>query len=110
MELRIKSMSFPEAIEFNFEQLKQELTDKAEQYKGLVYTDDQVQDAKKDVAALRKFTKALSDERIKVKKECMKPYEEFEAKIKELSAIFTYWDECEHPEELTFELSMMRNG
>ena len=67
MELRIKSMSFPEAIEFNFEQLKQELTDKAEQYKGLVYTDDQVQDAKKDVAALRKFTKALSDERIKVK-------------------------------------------
>lgn len=130
MELRIKSMSFPEAIEFNFEQLKQELTDKAEQYKGLVYTDDQVQDAKKDVAALRKFTKALSDERIKVKKECMKPYEEFEAKIKELSAIvnepialidsqlkeyemqkkqeklsviLTYWDECEHPEELTFE-------
>ena len=130
MELRIKSMSFPEAIEFNFEQLKQELTDKAEQYKGLVYTDDQVQDAKKDVAALRKFTKALSDERIKVKKECMKPYEEFETKIKELSAIVnepialidtqlkeyemqkkqeklsaicTYWDECEHPEELTFE-------
>ena len=56
-------------------------------YKNLVYTDDQIKDAKKDVAALRKFTKALSDERIRVKKDLLKPYEDFEAKVKELTAI-----------------------
>ena len=87
MELRIKQPSFPEVIEFNFDELKQEIGNKVEKYKRLVYTDEQVKEAKKDVAALRKFTKALSDERIKVKKQCLQPYEEFENKINELSAI-----------------------
>ncbi|MCF0106207.1 MAG: DUF1351 domain-containing protein [Holdemanella sp.] len=87
MELRIKEMSLPEAVEFNFEELKQELTDKVAHYKGLVYTDDQIKEAKADVAELRKFTKALSDERIKVKKEFLKPYEAFESKVNELAQI-----------------------
>ncbi len=87
MELRIKQPSFPEVIEFNFDELKQEIGNKVEKYKRLVYTDEQIKEAKKDVAALRKFTKALSDERIKVKKQCLQPYEEFENKINELSAI-----------------------
>lgn len=87
MELRINEVSFPEAIEFNFDEIKQELATKVEHYKGLVYTDDQIKEAKADVASLRKFTKALSDERIKVKKQCLKPYEAFEAKVAELTAI-----------------------
>lgn len=87
MELKINNVTFPEAIEFNFDEIKQELSSKVEQYKTLVYTDDQIKDAKKDVAELRKFIKALSDERIKVKKQCLKPYEEFEAKVKELESV-----------------------
>ena len=87
MELRVTKPTFPEIIEFNFNELKEEITKKAAEYMNLVYTEDQVQDAKKDLATLRKFTKALSDERIKVKKECLKPYENFEARIKELDAI-----------------------
>lgn len=87
MELRVTKPTFPEIIEFNFSELKEEITKKASEYLNLVYTEDQIQDAKKDLATLRKFTKALSDERIKVKKECLKPYEDFEAKIKELDAI-----------------------
>lgn len=87
MELKVKKPTFPEIIEFNFSDLKEEITKKASEYTSLVYTEDQIQDAKKDLATLRKFTKALSDERIKVKKECLKPYEDFEAKIKELDAI-----------------------
>lgn len=87
MELKIKTPTFPEVIEFNFEELKTEITKKASDYVSLVYTDDQIKDAKKDIAALRKFTKALSDERIRIKNECLKPYEEFEAKIKELDGI-----------------------
>lgn len=87
MELKVKKPTFPEIIEFNFSELKEEIIKKASEYTSLVYTEDQIQDAKKDLATLRKFTKALSDERIKVKKDCLKPYEDFEAKIKELDSI-----------------------
>ena len=87
MELKMKQITLPEAIEFNFEELKQEVEERTASYVGLVYTEDQIREAKRDLANLRKFTKALSDERIKVKKELMKPYMDFEGKIKELSSI-----------------------
>ena len=130
MELKVKTPTFPEVIEFNFEELKQEITERASAYANLVYTDDQIADAKKDRATLNKFVKVLSDERIKVKKECMKPYEDFEAKIKELDsivgkairniddqvksyeeqkkqdklvAIKGYWEACEKPFDIAFE-------
>lgn len=87
MELKIKQITFPEVIEFNFDELKQEITDRVELYRNLVYTEDQVKQAKADRANLNKFVKALSDERIKVKKQCLQPYEAFEAKVNELSKI-----------------------
>lgn len=87
MELRLKQITFPEAIEFNFSELKKEITERMAEYTGLVYAEEQIKDAKKDVAMLRKFAKALSDERIRVKKDLMKPYEEFEKKIKELTGL-----------------------
>lgn len=87
MELRIEKITFPEVIDFNFEELKQEITNRVAMYANMVYTEDQVKQAKTDRANLNKFVKALSDERIKVKKQCMKPYEEFEAKVNELSKI-----------------------
>ena len=130
MELKVTTPTFPEVIEFNFEDLKKEITERASAYVNLVYTDDQIKDAKNDRAALNKFVKALSDERIKVKKECMKPYEDFEAKIKELDGIVNkaiqnidsqikaveekekdeklakikeLWESIEHPAEMQFE-------
>lgn len=87
MELKIKACTFPEAIEFNFEELKQEITDRVKVYRELVYTEEQTDQAKTDLAQLRKFVKALSDGRIKVKKQCLKPYEGFEAKVNELAKI-----------------------
>ena len=87
MELRIEKITFPEIIEFNFDELRQEITNRVAMYANMVYTEDQVKQAKADRANLNKFVKALSDERIKVKKQCMKPYEEFEAKVNELSKI-----------------------
>lgn len=130
MELKVKTPTFPEVIDFNFEELKKEITERASNYVNLVYTDDQIQDAKKDRATLNKFVKALSDERIKIKKECMKPYDDFEKKIKELDGIVNqaiknideqvksyeeqqkadklaiikgYWNACEKPFEITLE-------
>ena len=87
MELKVKEVTFPEVIEFNFDELKQEITDRVEMYRNLVYTEDQVKQAKADRANLNKFVKALSDERIKVKKQCLQPYEAFEAKVNELAKI-----------------------
>lgn len=87
MELKIKPITFPDVLVSNFEELKAEIEGMVAHYKGLVYTDEQIKDGKKDVAALRKFSKVLSDERIKIKKQCLQPYEAFEAKVKELDAI-----------------------
>ena len=88
MELRVEPVTFPEAIQFNYEELKAEITSKVEMYKNLVYTgSDQIKDAKADRAALNKLIKAMSDERIRIKKDCLKPYDEFERKIRELTDI-----------------------
>lgn len=88
MELRVEPVTFPEVIQFNYEELKAEITSKVEMYKNLVYTgSDQIKDAKADRAALNKLIKAMSDERIRIKKDCLKPYDEFERKICELTDI-----------------------
>lgn len=87
MELKIKQPTFPEVIEFNFDELKQEIVNRVAMYSNLVYTEEQVKQAKEDRANLNKFVKALSDERIKVKKQCLQPYEAFEAKVNELTKI-----------------------
>lgn len=87
MELKMQEVQFPKAIEFNFEELKKEITDKAKLYKNMVYTDDTIKEAKADKATLNKFIKVLEDKRKDVKKECLQPYEEFEKQIKELVAI-----------------------
>jgi DNA (cytosine-5)-methyltransferase 1 len=87
MELKMQEFQFPETIKFNFEELKKEITDKAELYKNMVYSDDTIKDAKSDKAALNKFVKVLEDKRIAVKKQCLQPYEEFEKQVKELVSI-----------------------
>ena len=87
MELKMQEVQFPKVIEFNFEELKKEITDKAELYKNMVYTDDTIKEAKADKATLNKFIKVLEDKRKEVKKECLQPYEEFEKQIKELVTI-----------------------
>ena len=87
MELQLKEYSLPAAIEFNFEEIKAELATRTEQYKVAVYTDDQIKDAKKDKANLNKLDKALNDERIRLQREYMQPFDVFKAKIDELRAI-----------------------
>lgn len=90
MELKIISPSpegFIKAIEWNHEEIKQEVATKVEYYKNLVYTDDQIKEAKKDRATLNKFMEALESKRKEIKKQCMEPYNDFETKMKEITAI-----------------------
>lgn len=76
--------SFPQKIDFNYEAIKSELSESLERYNSLVVTEDSISAAKKDKAALNKLKTALEDRRKEVKKDCLRPYEEFERKIKEL--------------------------
>ena len=127
MELKIQTVDFPHEVNFNFEELKAEISSKAALYKNIVYTDDSIKQAKADKAALNKFITALEDKRKEVKKQCLQPYETFEKQIKELVAIVNepvklidtqvkayedkqkadkleqikeYWESTEHPEWL----------
>ena len=87
MELRINTWKSPEVIDFNFEELKEEITNKSALYKNMVYTDETIKGAKSDRALLNKFKTALEDKRKEVKKQCLEPYNQFEKQIKELVAI-----------------------
>lgn len=87
MELKMQEVQFPKVIQFNFAELKEEITAKAELYKNMVYTEDTIKEAKADKATLNKFIKVLEDKRKDVKKQCLQPYEDFEKQIKELVAI-----------------------
>lgn len=87
MELKMQEVQFPQVIKFNFAELKTEITEKAELYKNMVYTEDSIKEAKADKATLNKFIKVLEDKRKDVKKQCLQPYEDFEKQIKELVAI-----------------------
>lgn len=90
MELKIYNPSedgFIKPIEWNYEELKAELSQKLEQYKGLVYTEDQIKEAKADRAKLNALATAIDGKRKELKKQCLQPYEQFEAQIKDLLAV-----------------------
>lgn len=90
MELKIYNPTedgFVKEIGWNNEELKKEIAEKVEEYKGLVYTDSQIKEAKADRAKLNKLVKALEDKRKEIKKLCLEPYERFEKQIKEVIAI-----------------------
>lgn len=128
MELKVNEVIIPERIDFNFEELKTELSEQVEKYKNLVYTDDQIKECKADKASLNRLKKALNDERIRRKKEYLKPFEEFEGKVNEIIKIIdeplqlidkqvkefeekkkadkrieigAFWETTEHPEWMT---------
>ena len=88
MELIFKSVeiNLPKEIE-NLEALKNELAPKLEQYKNLVVTEDSIKAAKNDKANLNKLKKAISDQRISIKKQYMEPYMLLESQCKELDAL-----------------------
>lgn len=90
MELRILSPSeegFIKQIEWNNEELKQELAERMCQYHGLVLTDDQISGGRKELAKLRKLKEALESERKRIKSRCLEPYQKFEAQIREITAL-----------------------
>lgn len=76
-------------ITTNFDDVKQVLASQMKIYKSLDVTEENKTERKKDVATLRKMIKAVNDKRIEVKKECLKPYEDFEKRARELIDIIS---------------------
>ncbi len=131
MELKVDKYTLPEVIMFNYEELKEGIAQKVSMYESMVYTDEQIKDAKVDKASLNKLKKALNDERIRLEKEYMQPFSEFKERINEIIRIIDspvqiidsqvrayeekqkedklllikeYWEQSSnHPEELVFD-------
>lgn len=89
MELQIKTdlNTFPKLIEFNYTELKQALSDMLQKYKGLVYSEDEIRNAKADRATLNKMKAAIDAERRSLKAICLQPFEDFDRKTRELIAL-----------------------
>lgn len=90
LELRVETdlqAALPAEIGFNFDELKTELAERLDHYNNLVVTEDGIKEAKDDRAKLNKLRTAIDTRRKEIKKEYVKPYNEFEAKIKELTAL-----------------------
>jgi hypothetical protein len=87
MEMKVNEVIIPEQITWNYDEIKAELTQKIQKYETLAYTEDQIQEAKKDRAALNKLKTALNDERLRREREYMKPFEEFKAQVNEIRGI-----------------------
>lgn len=87
MELKVNEITALEPIKFNYEELKKEVTDGMSKYANMVYTEETMKIATKDRANLNKLSKALNEEKIRVKKDVLKPYEDFEQKILEIKSI-----------------------
>ena len=79
--------AIPSEIGFNFEELKTQLAESLDKYNNLVVTEDAIQPAKKDRAALNALYNAVEDKRKSVKEACLAPYKVFEAKTKELTGM-----------------------
>lgn len=91
-ELKLEIISpnegqFLKKIGWNRDEIKKAVISITEQYKGLAYTEEQLQEAKKDRAKLNAMKKDISDRRIQVKKALLEPYEKFEAEVKEVVAL-----------------------
>jgi hypothetical protein len=78
----------PAQVNFNFEEISNQLDEVLKQYEGIVVTEQTIAAGKKVIADLRKGQKALDDFRKKTKKELTAPVIEFENKCKELSKKF----------------------
>ncbi len=71
----------------NYEEVKAYLDAQLEQYRHIVYSEDNVKEAKNDRASLRKVKKAIADKRKEIKAIYMAPFLSVEEKLKELEAL-----------------------
>ena len=77
----------------DYGKLLQEATIIAEKLNEMEVNEDNVKEQKKLLAAVNKSVKALNDRRISIKKELLKPYQDFENQVKEIEKVVKDADE-----------------
>lgn len=86
-DLMIRVESISGEIRTNFDQIEKQLSEEMRQYEGVVFTEDTKTAAKKTVADLRKLKKSIDDRRKEVKAQWMEPYNQFEARVKQMTTL-----------------------
>lgn len=85
MELKVEEIKALEPIRFNYEEIKSQLQEQLKKYKGVVYTEEMIAQAKTDKATVRKVKDAINDEKKRIKNLLLADYTvNFEPKCKEL--------------------------
>ena len=88
MELKISEIqALTPIVITNYEELERQLTEKVDTYKNLVYSEENIKQAKNDRASLNKLSKAIGDERKRIKNLLLEPFTDFETKCKKLETI-----------------------
>lgn len=89
MELKIEPVAIPEKIAFNYEELKAWATDIAKSRENIVFTGtkEEITLRKKDRSELNRIDKMLNDERIRLEREYMKPFDALKSQINEVRGI-----------------------
>lgn len=84
LELQVTNLSLGE-LTTNALKIKEEIKNKLEDYKAENYDINSIDKAKEDKAMLNRTAKKLNDERIRLEKEFMKPFDEFKTVVKEIT-------------------------
>ena len=84
LELRVTNLALGE-LTTNALKIKEEIKNKLEDYKAENYDINSIDKAKEDKAMLNRTAKKLNDERIRLEKEFMKPFDEFKTVVKEIT-------------------------
>ena len=74
-------------IQTNFNEIEKQLVIEMSQYDNVVFTEDTKAGAKKTVAGLRKLKKSIEDSDKEVKAQWMEPYNQFHARVKQMTAL-----------------------
>lgn len=74
-------------IQWNYEELKAQLEESLHTYETMVYTDENITDAKSDLAMLRRTRKNVEDCRKDIKNKCLEPYAVVESQANELTSL-----------------------
>lgn len=74
----------PALIAWNNKELLDDVNKSLKKYKGKVYTAETMKEAKEDIATLRKFSKAITAERISIKKAYCAPLDKFTEEVAEV--------------------------
>ena len=83
IELLIEAPA-PQMFSWNYEAIKEAAVAKAKEYQGIIYGEADEAAMKRDRADLNRIINAIEDERKRIKKACMVPYETFEAQVKDV--------------------------